>query len=159
MKSLLLLMLITICTTAGYSQKSKKLATTIEGYVEMYQNPKILMVRSHQDFVAWAKENAKLKEYFADKKLLLAFLSDMKFSDEGLIALKLGKYAEDEGFLLEVSGILGFENQLFGKQKGYYCSGAATCSQSAGSICITRNCAHPPSAGGRFDPQKAMSGW
>jgi hypothetical protein len=157
MKNLIVLVLFISFSISGYSQKSKKLAKTIESYVEMYQNPKILMVRSHQDFVDSVKRNAKLKKYFSDKNFLMEFLTNMKFSKDGLIALKLGKYADNKGFLLEVSGILGFEQSLFGNKKGYYCAGAGTCRQDAGGICITRNCTHAPAIGDRFNVEKVMA--
>lgn len=157
MKHILALILIIFTFSISYSQKPKKLAKTIEEYVEMYKNPKVAMVRSHKDFVAYLENNEKLQKYFSSKEFLMNFLTDMKFSQDGLIALRLGKYAENEGFLLEVSGILGFEKSLFGNKKGYYCAGAGTCRQDAGGICITRNCTHPPAVGPDFDVQKILS--
>lgn len=140
-----------LCFAPGHAQEFKK-AKSVEEYTVMYKNKKISMVRSHKDFIMYLNKNKSLKYKFKGE-VLKEFLTDLRFSSDGLMGLRIPKgikMADPDSFLLEVSGIFSIGPAMVKDTKGAYCK--PPCTSDEVSICITKNCKSGNTLkGGDFD--------
>lgn len=158
---LLVTLLLGLFASAGFSQREAKLAKDFDSYSKMYQEGKTKMVRSHKDFIAYAKSNPVFKK-LVKKEQLKAFLKELKFSKIGLVTCSFQMYngmlQKQQQTIFDVTAkMLGWDPIILAADhKGYQCGGKSTCVASEDYICLGKSCGESILQGPDFQPEVLM---
>lgn len=161
MKNLfLVLFLLGSLPTFTQAQKAQ-LAKSYDEYAKLYHNPEVRMVRSHRDFIAYAKQNRVLKTHVKGSTLK-AFLRELKFSKNGLITCSFGMFKAnpkmEQAIFNEIAQGFGWEPIILAADhKGYKCRSSSTCITAADYICLGKSCGESVMKGPDYDPEYLMN--